>query len=206
MEERTAKGSLLGKELLARGRKLLEGKNAPRLLAAAGILGMVLIGFSQVKPPGGEQAQPADLPRQETAQEYALRLEERLEELVESMEGAGEARVMVTLEQGALQVYATERKEDTQLEDDYDTGAAKRRDSTEESYLLVEDSSGRKQALPTTTVEPQIRGVTVVCAGAEDPQVAARVTEGVTTALGISSNRVCVIRLSDHITEQTGGL
>ena len=206
MEERTGKTALLWKELRTRGRELLKGRGAYRLLVAAGLLGMVLIAVSQGRPPGGETGEPASQPGTETTEEYVQRLEERLEALVESMEGAGEARVMVTLEQGSLQVYATERKEDFQVEDDYDTGAAKRKDSTEDSYLLVEDGNGRKQALPTTTVEPTIRGVTVVCAGGEDPQVAARVTEGVTTALGISSNRVCVIRLSGNITEKTGGL
>ena len=201
MEE---KGSALWQRILEKARTLLGGKNGPRLLAAAGILGMVLIGFSQVKPPGGEEPAPSPS-AQETTSEYTQRLEERLEELVESMEGAGEARVMVTLEQGSLQMYAVQRKEDTQLEDDYDTGSAKRKDSVEESYLLVEDAAGRSQALPTTTVEPRIRGVTVVCEGAEDPQVAARVTQGVTTALGIGTNRVCVVRLSGNTTEKTGG-
>ena len=72
--------------------------------------------------------------------------------------------------------------------------------------LLVEDAEGHSQALPTTTVEPKVRGVAVVCQGADDPLVATRVTEAVTTALGISSNRVCVVRLGDNTTEQSGGL
>ncbi len=183
-----------------------QGKRASQLLVAAGLGGMLLIGLSQVMPPGREEPAPQPASQEAQPQDYARQLEQRLDSLVESIEGAGEARVMVTLEQTRLQVYATERKEDSLLEDDSNTGSARRSDSLEETYLLVEDAEGHSQALPTTTVEPKVRGVAVVCQGADDPLVATRVTEAVTTALGISSNRVCVVRLGDNTTEQSGGL
>ena len=41
-------------------------------------------------------------------------------------------------------------------------------------------------------ITPTVAGVVVVCSGADDVNVRQRVVDVVTTALGTSSNRVCV--------------
>lgn len=47
----------------------------------------------------------------------------------------------------------------------------------------------------TTEIQPTVRGVMVVCSGGADEAVRRRVVEAVTTALGITSGRVCVEQL-----------
>ena len=46
-------------------------------------------------------------------------------------------------------------------------------------------------------IEPTVRGVLILCEGAEDPVVEARVTEAVRTVLGISSSQICVEKISN---------
>ena len=62
------------------------------------------------------------------------------------------------------------------------------------TYFSVRGSDGSEQALPLTELQPVIRGVVVVCPGGGDPAVAERITQAVTTALDISSARVCVVQ------------
>lgn len=47
-----------------------------------------------------------------------------------------------------------------------------------------------------TEIFPSVKGVVVVCEGADDPAVCDRITEVVTTAFNITKRRVCVTKLS----------
>ena len=48
-----------------------------------------------------------------------------------------------------------------------------------------------------TEVQPVVKGVVVVCDGGDDPVVQQRVIDAVTTALDITSVRVCVVKAAD---------
>ena len=51
--------------------------------------------------------------------------------------------------------------------------------------------SGERSA----SFEPEVKGVAVICQGADSPVVTERITSAVTTALGIPSTRVCVLKM-----------
>ena len=94
---------------------------------------------------------------------------------------------MITLEKDAEQVYATEEKKSTKTDGDTMD------DDAETNYILVKDSDGSQKALKITEVLPVVQGVVVICKGGDDPQLQQKITDAVTTALHISSARVCVI-------------
>ena len=104
------------------------------------------------------------------------------------MEGAGDAQVLVTLDRSSEQIYATEERSSARTESTGSDG------ESETTYFSVRGSDGSEQALPLTELQPVIRGVVVVCPGGGDPAVAERITQAVTTALDISSARVCVVQ------------
>ena len=60
----------------------------------------------------------------------------------------------------------------------------------------MDAGSGKKEALLKTQKQPTIQGVVVVCEGAGSMIVQERVTQVVTTALGIPYNKVCVTKIS----------
>jgi stage III sporulation protein AG len=45
-----------------------------------------------------------------------------------------------------------------------------------------------------TRIQPTVKGVAVVCGGADDSAVCQRVVDVVTTAFHISDRRVCVVK------------
>ena len=85
------------------------------------------------------------------ARAYASELESRLQSILEQMDGVGQARVMVTLENGYQKVYAKSEKvnndvlEDIRAEDERKT---QEKQVTEQTYILI-DGAGGEQPLVT---------------------------------------------------------
>ena len=129
--------------------------------------------------------------------EYAQMLENRLTDIVSSIDGAGRSRVMVTLQNGVEYVYASEDKiSHNTSESAAGSGGESResREDSESSYIIIDTENGQ-EALVCTQLMPSVQGVVIVCEGANDPIVVEQITNAVTTALGISPKRVFIALL-----------
>lgn len=154
-------------------------------IVIAGISGMVLIALSEWLPdPQTEAVTEQEEPAASTVSDYEADLEQRLEALICQVEGAGEARVMVTLSTSEYIVYAT----------DSETHAD---GSSRQEHLLL-DEKAEEPALVETTRTPEIQGVAVLCTGAESPDVQAKVTQIVQVLTGIGANRITVERMAQQ--------
>ncbi len=154
-------------------------------IVLAGIAGMVLIALSEWLPdPPTEAVTEQEEPAASTVSDYEADLEQRLEALICQVEGAGEARVMVTLSTSEYIVYAT----------DSETHAD---GSSRQEHLLL-DEKAEEPALVETTRTPEIQGVAVLCTGAESPDVQAKVTQIVQVLTGIGANRITVERMAQQ--------
>jgi len=155
-----------------------------KIIVAVGLLGMLLVLAGQLaagggrSPPRGSPAPASPQGGTASAEEYAAALEARLEELVGSIEGVGRAKVMVTLEHGVEYVYAQDQRQETQY-----------------SHVLIDTEQGRRQPLVRTQRQPKVQGVVVVCEGADDVRVQAKLVGVVTTALNIPTTRVYVVKI-----------
>ena len=111
-------------------------------------------------------------------QAYEAQMERRLTDLIERMDGAGQAQVMVTLEAAGETVYAL----DERISQD---------GSTQSEHVLAGGQPvTREMLLPT------VQGVAVLCQGGDDVVVQARVTEAVSVLLGITTNRISVAKMN----------
>ena len=122
-------------------------------------------------------------------------MEEKLNRLVENVSGAGKCHVMITLEQGTQYVYASENKkvvDETQSHEGESSSKIQQKDNSESKIVVIEEN-GVSRPLVETSREPQIKGVVVVCDGGNSSVVQQRITEVLTTVLGIRSNQVCVV-------------
>ena len=118
---------------------------------------------------------------------------------MEQMDGVGKVQVLITMEDTGENVYATEERETNDNRSSYgENGGGLQSIQTsrsgEQSYLLVENQNGKRQALLVSRSEPQVKGVIVICEGAGQPSVCEAVTEAVKTVLHISANRVYVAK------------
>ena len=179
--------------------KLLSGNDRFRnIVIVVGLVGIALIFFSGFFKTGNSAEKTQEVPLQ-TTEEYTKQLEKNLTDILSSIEGAGAAKVMVTLENGTETRYATEEKhnnEETRDEQNGQTTRTQQVGDSEIKYITVRDADGTERALAITEIEPKVKGVVVVCPGGEDPVVQQRIIRAVTTALNLSSQRVCVTKLS----------
>ena len=105
--------------------------------------------------------------------------------------------MLVTIEKSSEQVYATEEKTSTQTQQDKNTSSTTKNqsnNSNETKYLVIKNSDGTQQPIAVTEVQPIVKGVVVVCDGGNNPMIQQKVIQAVTTALDITSTRVCVIQ------------
>ncbi len=176
-----------------------------KLIVLIGLLGMALIFLSQLigtkEQATPDTAPPADGPGVSyTAAEYVEALEERLLGLIASIDGVGRAEIMVTLESGVEYVFAQEEKRNTDTtreegDGEQVMGRVYQKENVEQRYILVDGEAGKKEALIKTELQPRIQGVVIVCEGADQIRVEHNLISVVTTALGVPSTRVCVVKI-----------
>ena len=173
-----------------------------KLLLAVGFIAIALLFLSDFFGTSGTKntsAEPATYTATGTDyEEYTARLESRLTELISSVDGAGSTKVMVTLECGTEYVYASRQKSTSAVSENSNPDGRVSRDekrSGEESLVLIDAGRG-EEPLILKQLTPTVAGVVVLCSGADDVNVRQQIINVVTTALGTSSNRVCVTRLA----------
>ena len=171
-----------------------------RHLTAAALIGFALVFISSLITSTGKNEKVSENNYSEAISSYCSRQENRLEKLLSSIDGVGDAHVMVTLENGVEYRYAADEKQSGDSVFTYADGGTspskvQQSENSEQNYIMI-GSSGDKKPLIVTELSPKVKGVVVVCDGGADAVVIKRVTDAVTTALGINSLQVCVAKAS----------
>lgn len=159
-------------------------KLSVKTVVALGITGILLVAISGF---WGETKTAVVTPETGDTEmaRYISETEDRVEELLTSISEVGEAKIMLTLESGNEYVYAKDQK----------LSANNPEIITESRYILVDSTSGR-QALVVQQLAPKIKGVVVVCQGGDNPIVKQRISEVLSTSLGISYLQISVQKLA----------
>ena len=168
-----------------------------KVIIIAGIIGIALIFFSGFIKSEKKDQEVNQKAESTSIDDYVKQLEANLTNMVSCIKGAGDCKVMVTIENGAQTIYATEGKKNTEDTEDSSNGELKRRqksDDSETKYITVKGPNGEEEALAITEVQPTVKGVVVVCSGGDDPEVQQIIINAVTTALNITTKRVCVTK------------
>lgn len=134
-------------------KKLMDNPKLTKIAIVAGIVAILLIFASSYIDVSAFSSRI-------DADEYCTTLEESLLSVVTQIEGVGNAKIFLTMD---------------------NTG--------ENVYLNNSDTK-------TKSITPVVRGVVIVCDGGDDPLVVSRVMSAVTKSLDISSNKVCITKLS----------
>ncbi len=144
------------------------------LVMAAGVVLLLL-------PTGGRDSPREGAPQQQTeGASFDLEaFEKKLAGTLSQIEGAGETRVVLTLDGGSRQVLARNQEREG------DGG-------TSNTVVTVGRGSGQQDVVPLQTVAPQFRGALVVCPGGGSAQVRLKIIEAVSALTGLGSDRISV--------------
>ena len=139
---------------------------------------VVLVGLGLLLLPGREtETQPIPV---ETVREASL--EQRLEELLAQIEGAGAVRVLLTEDVGRETVWQTDVQTDA--------------DSVREDTVILEDSGRNETGLVRRTTEPSYRGAVILCQGADAPSVKLAIVEAVRCVTGLGADQISVQKMN----------
>lgn len=103
-------------------------------------------------------------------EDYERSLSERLEEMIDRIDGASGVHVMLTLERG----YSDELAKDG------------------EEFLTVKQSDGAEGTVTLSREAPQVKGVAVICKGGDNHEIQKEIIELVSALLNIPTSRVFV--------------
>ena len=139
---------------------------------------VVLVGLGLLLLPTGEAQEPP-VPV-ETVREASL--EQRLEELLAQIEGAGAVRVLLTEDVGRETVWQTDVQSDA--------------DSVREDTVILEDSGRNETGLVRRTRSPSYRGAVILCQGADAPSVKLAIVEAVRCVTGLGADQISVQKMN----------
>lgn len=158
------------------------------LVIFVGFLAIVLIFISELDFEESEKEEIVDSSQMSTS-EYCDFLENKVEEIIESIDGAGETKVMITISETTEYIYATnDRNERKNTETSNDT-------TGENDYVIIEKDSN-DTGLLIKTIEPKVRGIAVVCEGGDNSTVQNQIYSAVSAVLNISSSRISISKLT----------
>lgn len=139
-------------------------------------LGIFLMNF----PADSEESEPEKA--MVTAEN--LTLEQRLQEILGTMEGVGEVRVLLTESSGEEYIYQTDEQRGSD-------GAVSRGET-----VIIRDENRGETGLLREIISPSYRGAIIVCRGGDNALVKLAIMEAVGSATGIPSSRITVLKMN----------
>ena len=159
------------------GDKKRDKKGGFIILLLCGVLGLALMIGGSV---GAERKNSADTETAEfykDPEEYAKEIEEKVVRLCSGIEGVKNVSAVVTLKGGYRTVYAINSQS---------SGSGYRNE------LVTTGSGSGERAVAVGYENPEIAGIGIVCDGGSSSSVKLAVTELVSSAFGISANKISV--------------
>ena len=135
-------------------------------------------------PDNSENTSEASVQIAENTQQE-LTLQDSLENLLCQIEGAGKAKVLLTISAGERTVY--------QSDEDASTSDSSSNVRTE--TVVLTDRSMGDYGLVQQVMSPIYQGAVILCQGAESPAVRLSIVEAVSDATGLTSDNITVLKM-----------
>lgn len=129
---------------------------------------------------------------------YEQTLENRLEEALKTVNGAGEVKVMVTIESGTEKQYVTDEQKESSYTKESDNEGGERVVQTEKSNsnIVFENNSSKNTPLVSKQKESKIQGVLIVTEGGDNVYITEAFTRVAVSLLGVSADKVTVLKMN----------
>ncbi len=135
------------------------------------------------------------------AADYEKELEERIAQLLKSVEGVGKVDVMVVLSSSSEKVYRTDRSENTSTTKEKDASGGERdiASSQSEENTILSQQSGSNGTSPLIQKElyPEISGIVISAQGGDSPTVQAEISQAMEALFGLAPNKVKVLKRTE---------
>lgn len=127
---------------------------------------------------------------------YIERLENKLEQTIGGMEGAGEVLVMITLKDNGEKILDKNQPYENEISKVKEQGKDSEltRIKSDQETVLMEEG-GDSVPIVVQEMYPEIEGVVVVCEGGDNTSLALHIKEAVEALFSIDAHKVVVCKL-----------
>lgn len=156
------------------------------------VLLIVAIGVALLLiPSSGTKTEAPEVQAEETLsdEEYAENMEKKLEELLSMVDGAGQVRVMLTLQTGSRTEYHSD------VQKTAEQSGENNQTSEERKTVILSEGSAYDKAAISAVEYPQFQGALVLCQGAGRSAVKLNLVNAVSALTGLSSSQITVIKM-----------
>lgn len=168
--------------------KILTGKNLKIVMLVIIFIVCSLLFLNATKSDGTSTNDTTNIEsKYQTTLEYTNILESKLEEVLSQIKGAGNVKVMITLDGSPELVYAGDTSEKTSSSQSGTT-------TTSSSSPIIIDTKNGSTPLVLTEKLPKVKGVIVVSTGAQDISIKLDILNSVSTLLDISTDKINVLK------------
>lgn len=158
----------------------MSGKKKTILLAVIGIIGILLVVIGTAGEKKKESTSSENLSsKNPSTLEYIEGLENKLRTITEQITGSNDVKVIVSISSGTEYIYVSNEE----FNENYSA----------KEYITVRTENGSDELILLKEVYPQVTGVSVACRGGDDPEVQAKLIRVISTAFGLTSNRICIV-------------
>ena len=119
---------------------------------------------------------------------YTENIEERLENIIEKIEGVGKTSVMVTFESSFESVFASNAK----LVESGISINGNESKNTEKELVLTQGKSGSEEPVLLKELCPRVKGVFIVCEGGDNKNTVEKIKQAVSALFAIPETKICV--------------
>lgn len=129
---------------------------------------------------------------------YEKKMERRLKEVLESMDGVGKVEVMITLRDSGESVVEKDTTVNSQKTEEEDNGVKRsvtESQSQEESVFSQQQSSVQEPFI-SREITPQVEGIVVVAEGGENSVVIKNISDAVLALFPVEAHKIKVVKMN----------
>lgn len=169
------------------------------ILVLAGILILIIALPTDTK--GKKQAEEAkeNISKENNTMEASKdEIEQKLEDILEKIDGAGEVKVMITYQDGGTQVVEKDKNtSENSVEESDSTGGVR---STKEQQLqestVYEEADAGNTPFVSKELLPKVEGILIVASGGDNQKVKQNISEAVLALFQVEAHRIKIVKMS----------
>ncbi len=129
----------------------------------------------------------------ENNSDFVAELEKKLETALSKVEGVGEIKVIITLENSGEIIVAEDNSVDKSETSEGDSGEKRKVNNfKKENKKILLDSN---KPLVLQEIQPQIKGVLIIAKGGDDARVKSSVVKAIQALLNVQANKIEVLKM-----------
>ena len=132
--------------------------------------------------------------------DYVREWEEKLEKSLLFIEGAGQVKVLITLQESEQRVLARDGTESISETTEEDAAGGNRRvteNRIEKKTIYTVDERGQDVPYVIKTITPSVKGVVVIAQGADQPEVRQNIIEAIQVLFDINMNKITIVKMKN---------